>query len=142
MARIFSCIIWTLQYSFVYNIKTDDFYKDIADEVNAGFDTSGDSYSRALPIGVNKKIIRLMKDELGGRIMTEFAYKIPSGSGDKNCKRVKKCIVKRTLDFNDYKQCLLAGQNAFRKQLLFHNKLHEVYMVEVNKLALSRDNDK
>ena len=34
------------------------------------------------------------------------------------------------------------GQNMFRKQLLFHNKLHEVYMIKVNKLALSRDDDK
>ena len=43
------------------------------------------------------------------------------------------------LKFDDYKQYLFAGKNAFRKQLLFHNKLHEVHTVEVNKLALSRE---
>ena len=91
-----------------------------------------------------------MKDELVGRIMTEFValrsklymYKALSGSSGRKCKRVKKCIVKKTLNFDDYKQCLLAGRKAFRKQLLFQNKLHEVHMAEVNKLALSREDNK
>ena len=83
--------------------------------------------------------------------MTEFValwpklkntYKTLSGKEDKKCKGVKKCILKKTLDFEDYKQCLFAGKNAFRKHLLFHNKLREVYMVAVNKLALSKDDDK
>ena len=91
-----------------------------------------------------------MKDELGERVMIEFmalrpklyAYKMLSGSGDKKCKGVKKCVMKKTLDFKDYKQCLLAGQNAFRKQPLFQNKLHKVHTFEVNQLALSRDEEK
>ena len=41
--------------------------------------------------------------------------------------------MKKTLDFTDYKQCLLAGRKAFRKQLMLQNKLHEVHIVEVNK---------
>ena len=58
--------------SFVYDIKNDDFYEDIADNVHARFDTSGYSLSHSQPlsIGINKKVIGLMKDELGGRIMT------------------------------------------------------------------------
>ena len=47
--------------------------------------------------------------------------------------------MKKTLDFDDYKECLLAGWNAFGKQLLFQNDLHKVYTIQVNKLALSRD---
>ena len=60
--------------SLVYDIKTEDFYADIVDDVEARFDTSGYSKTdfRPLPIGLNKKVIRLMKDELGGKIMTEF----------------------------------------------------------------------
>ena len=77
------------------------------------FNTSSYSPKRPLPIGVNKKVIGLMKDELGGRIMTEFmalrpklsAFKMLSGGGDKKCKGVKKCVVKKTPDFDDYKQC-------------------------------------
>ena len=48
-----------------------------------------------------------------------YTYKMLGESGDKKCKGVKKCIVKKTLDFKDCKQCLLAGWNTFRKQLLF-----------------------
>ena len=60
--------------SLVYDIKTEDFYEDIANDVEARFDTSGYSKTdfRPLPIGLNKKVIGLMKDELGGKIMTEF----------------------------------------------------------------------
>ena len=60
--------------SFVYEIETEDFYRDIAKDVEKRFDTSGYSKddNRPLPIGENKKVIGLMKDELGGKIMTEF----------------------------------------------------------------------
>ena len=129
---------------------TDDFYKDIVDDIDARFDTSGYNTNHPLPIGVNKKVIDVMKDELGGRIMTEFvalrlklyACRTLSGSGDKKCKGVKKCVVKKALNFEDYKQCLFVGENAFRKQLLFQNKLHEVHTVEVNKLTSSMEDDK
>ena len=50
--------------------------------------------------------------------------------------------MKKTPDFDDYKQCLFLGENAFGNQLLFQSKLNEVHTVEVNKLALSRNNDK
>ena len=58
--------------SLIYSIKTKDFYKDIADDIKDRFDTSGYNSSRPLPGGLNKKVIGLMKDELGGEIMTEF----------------------------------------------------------------------
>ena len=58
--------------SFVMNIKTEDFYKDVANDVEKRFDTSNYEVDRPLPTGKNKKVIGLMKDELGGRIITEF----------------------------------------------------------------------
>ena len=60
--------------SFVYEIEIEDFYRDIAKDVEKRLDTSGYSKddNRPLTIGENKKKIDLMKDELGGRIMTEF----------------------------------------------------------------------
>ena len=58
--------------SFVVNIKTKDFYKDISQDVNQRFDTSNYTFDRPLPTGINKKVIGLMKDELGGDIITEF----------------------------------------------------------------------
>ena len=52
-------------------MKTEDFYKDIADDVEKRFDTSNYEVGRPLPKGKNIKVIGLMKDELGGRIITE-----------------------------------------------------------------------
>ena len=102
--------------SLVYDIKTEDFYEDIADDVPARFDTSGYCSNRPLPVGLNKKVIGLMKDELGGKIMTDFVALIPKlysykkldGSEDKKYKGIKKCVVKKTLTFEDYKTCLFS----------------------------------
>ena len=58
--------------SLVYSIHTENFYVDIAADVEARFDTSGYVPDRPLPMGKNKKVIALMKDELGGKIMREF----------------------------------------------------------------------
>ena len=63
--------------SFIIHIKTEDFYEDIADDVEKRFDTSNYEYnstecSRPLPIRKNQKDIGLMKDELGGKIMTKL----------------------------------------------------------------------
>ena len=55
--------------SFIIYIKTEDFYKDIADDVECKFDTSNYEVDRPLLTGKNKKVIGLMKDELGGKIM-------------------------------------------------------------------------
>ena len=98
--------------SLVYDIKTEDFYEDIANDVEARFDTSGYSKTefRPLHIGLKKKVIGLMKDELGGKIMTEFvasrpklcSYKKLDGLEDKKCKGIKKCVVKKTLTFEDF----------------------------------------
>ena len=58
--------------SFIMNIKTEDFYKDVANDVEKRFYTSNYEVDRPLPTGKNKKVIGLMKDELGGMIITEF----------------------------------------------------------------------
>ena len=131
-------------------METEDFYADIADEVPARFDTSGYCPNRPLPVGLNKKVIGLMKDELGGAIMTEFvalrpklySYKKPDGSEDKKCKGIKKCVVKKTLTFEDYKTCLFSNSTEYRSQLMFRSAKHEVHTIEVNKVALHRDDDK
>ena len=140
--------------SLVYHIKTEDFYEDIAKDVETRFDMSGYSKEDAgpLPIGLNKKVIGLMKDELEGKIMTEFiairsklyAYRKLGGKEDKKCKGIKKCVVKKTLGFDDYKKCLFdpVGKIIYRSQLMFRNRNHEVYTVEVNKVALNRNDDK
>ena len=136
--------------SLIYNIKTEDFYPDIVDDVPARFNTSGYFANRPLPIGLNKKVIGLMKDELGGAIMTEFValrpklyfYKKLDGTEDKKCKGIKKCIVKKTLTFEDYKDCLFNDSTEYRSQLMFRSMRHGIFTIEVNKVALNRDDDK
>ena len=135
--------------SLVYDIKTGNFYKDIAEDVETRFDTSGYEPDRPLPIGKKKKVIGLMKDELGGKIMKEFinlrpkmySYRVEE-SEPKKCKGIKKCVVKKTISFEDYKRCLFEGINIHRNQLMFRSKKHNVRTLEVNKLALSREDDK
>ena len=101
--------------SFIMSIKTNDFYKDISIDVDKRFDTSNYEINRPLPTGKNKKVIGLMKDELGGKIITEFvtmrpktySYSTDDGKEDKKAKGTKKCVIKRMIKFNDYKNCLL-----------------------------------
>ena len=135
--------------SLIYDIEIDDFYKDIAEDVKDRFDTSGYNPNRPLPVGLNKKVIGLMKDELEGEIMTEFVtlrpkmYAYKTGSAEsKKCKGIKKCVVKKTISFEDYKACLFSGETSYRSQLMFRSSKHEVRTLDVNKLLLSRDDDK
>ena len=137
--------------SLVYHIKTEAFYVDTADDVPARFDTSGSCSNHPLPIELNKKVIGLMKDQLGGAIMSEFAalrsklysFRKIDGSEDKKCKGIRKCVVKKTLSFEDYKNCLSANSGyVYRSQLMFWLTKHEVHTIEVNKIALNRDDDK
>ena len=133
----------------IYNIEMEDFYKDIAKDVPARFDTSGHNPDRPLSVGLNKKVIGLMKDELGGEIMTEFVtlrpkmYAYKTGSAEsKKCKGIKKCIVRKMISLEDYKACLFGRGSSYRSQLMFRSLRHEVKTFEVNKLILSRDDDK
>ena len=91
-----------------------------------------------------------MKDELGGKIMTEFVALIPKiysyltddCKEDKKAKGTKKCIIKRRLKFNDYKDCLLNNEIMLKSQQRFRSERHNVYTEEVNKVALSSNDDK
>ena len=99
--------------SFIFHIKTEDFYKDIANDVEKWFDTSNydENDKRPLPIGKIKKVIGLFKDELGGKIIIEFAglktypksyaYLMDDNSEHKKDKGTKKCVMKRRLMFEN-----------------------------------------
>ena len=136
--------------SFIMNIKTNDFYKDISNDVVNRFDTSNYEVNRPLPTGKNKKVIGLMKDELGGKIITEFVTLRPKtysfltddGKEDKKAKGTKKCILKKMIKFNDYKKCLLDDEVILKSQQRFISKKHDVYTENINKIALSNNDDK
>ena len=136
--------------SFVINIKTNDFYKDISQDVNERFDTSNYTFDRPLPKGINKKVIELMKDELGGYIITEFVTLRPKTysyiTNDfielKKAKGTKKCVIKKMLRFEDYKKCLFSNGKVLKSQQRFKSENHSVYTENINKIALSCDDDK
>ena len=89
-----------------------------------------------------------MKDELGGEIMEEFVilrpkmYTYKTGNFEaKKCKGIKKSVVRKSITFEDYKNCLFSGGISYRSQLMFRPSKHRIQTLEVNKIALSRDDD-
>ena len=106
--------------SFIVHIIPEDFFVDISDDVERWFDTSNydENDKRPLPIGKNKKVIGLFKDELGGKIIKEFcalraktyAYLMGDDSEVKKAKGTKKFVIKRDLMFQNNKDCLFNGE--------------------------------
>ena len=138
--------------SFIIHIETEDFYEDIADDVEKRFDTSNYDYhvDRPFPKGMNKTVLGLMKDKLGGKIITEFVAIRPKTysyliDDDKNVKKAKgtnKCVIKRIIKFNDYKNFLFKNEITLKSQQRFKGEAHCVYTEEANKIALSSNDDK
>ena len=138
--------------SFVIHILTEDFFEDIANDVERWFDTSNydENDERPLPIGKNKKVIDLFKDKLGGKVMIEFcglkpktyAHLMDDDSEKTKAKGTKKCIKKRRIMFKNYKDCLFNDANILRSQQRSKSDNHEVYTEEFNKITLSSNDDK
>ena len=122
--------------SFIIFIKTEDFFEDISNDVEKWFDTSNYHKDKIrLPIGKNKKLPDLFKDELGGKIMTEFvalrpkaySYSDDDGNEHKKSKGTKRCVIKEKLTFQNFKDCLFNNKTVYRSQERFKSNLHQVY---------------
>ena len=147
-----SKLLFTDTDSFLYEIQTEDFYKDISGDVRDRFDTSEypENHPSGIPTGINKKVLGKFKDEVAGKIIKEFvglraklySFKMEDGEENKRCKGVKKQVVKETITHEDYKTCLTTGKEILRKQNILRSYDHEVYTEEVNKIALSATDDK
>ena len=144
-------LLFTDTDSLCYEIETDDFFADIADDVKEMFDTS--NFEKNHPSGIqgkNKKVPGMMKDEAGGKIIEEFvglraklySYKMFEGKEEKKCKGIKKVVVKKQISFDDYKECLLSKQPQMRKMNVIRSHQHEIFSETVNKIALAADDDK
>ena len=126
--------------SSVIHIITEDFYEDIANDIERWFDTSkydeNKTGKRPFPIGMNKKVIGWFKDELGEKIMIEFAgirpktyaYLINGYNNDyydkekiinKKAKGTKKCVIKRRLMIENYTDCLFNDKIILKSQQRF-----------------------
>ena len=120
--------------SFIIHIITEDFFEDISNDVEKWYDTSNydENDKRTLPIGKNKKVIGLFKDELGGKIMKEFcalraktySYLKDDDSKVKKSKGTKKCIIKRKLIFKNNTVCFLEDKIVLKSQQIFKSDHH------------------
>ena len=145
-------LLFTDTDSLMYEIKTKDFYLDICPDVRDKFDTS--DYPSIHPSGIitgaNKKVIGMFKDEVAGKQITHFvglrpklySFKIEEDREVRKCKGIKKNVVKKKLDFDDYVKCLFSGEKEMRKMKIIRSEKHDIYSKEVNKIALSNEDDK
>ena len=145
-------LLFTDTDSFLYEIQTEDFYKDISGDVKNRFDTSDypEGHPSGIPTGINKKVLGMFKDEAAGKIIKEFvglraklySYKMDEGKENKRCKGIKKAVVEKSIRHEDYKTCLETGKEQLRKQNIIRSYEHTLYTEEVNKIALSATDDK
>ena len=137
--------------SFVIHIFTEDFFEDISNDVKRWFVTFNydKNDKRPLEIGINKKVIGMFKDELGGKIVIEFCapraktygYLMDDDTEKKKAKATNKCKIKR-IKFKDYKDSVFENKTILRSQLRFKSDHHIVYTEKVNKTAITSDDDK
>ena len=145
-------LLFTDTDSLMYQINTDDFYEDIRDDIKTKFDTSEypPNHKSGILTGVNKKVIGMFKDEVGGKQISHFvglrpklySFKVEESSTTRKCKGIKKNVVKKQIEFEDYVRCLFKGEKQMRKMNIIRSEKHEIFSKEVNKLALSGEDDK
>ena len=145
-------LLFTDTDSLMYKIQTKDFYKDIKKGVESKFDTSDypASHPSGIPTGLNKKVIGMFKDEVAGKQISHFiglrpklySFKIGDGKNVKKCKGIKKSVVSKGITFEHYFDCLFTGEKQMRSMKIIQSKYHDIYSKEVNKIALSCQDDK
>ena len=144
--------------SLDYNIETEDIYEDISSDVSKWFDTSNypkdhvdrDGNRSSIPVGVNKKIPGLFKDECGGKIMTESiclrsklrAFNVEGVGESKRAKGVKMSTIKNDITLANYRECLYSGLPQTRSMNVIRSRLHELYSERITKVALCPKDDK
>ena len=145
-------LLFTDTDSLMYHIKTKDFYEDISPDIFKKFDTSdyNPDHQSGIPTGINKKVIGMFKDEVAGKQITHFvglrpklySFKIEECSEVRKCKGIKKNVIKKKLDFDNYVKCLFSGEKEMRSMKIIRSEKHDIFSKEVNKVALSNEDDK
>ncbi|XP_051159269.1 uncharacterized protein LOC127280359 [Leptopilina boulardi] len=143
-------LLYTDTDSLVYVVKCQDIYKDMKEDIHK-FDTSDYPVNNAYGIPqVNKKVLGLMKDECNGKIVTEFVglrskmYSIRVEGEDfvKKAKGIKAGVVKKSIHFDDYVECLRDFKIQTRTQYNIRSRLHNIETVKQVKVALNPYDDK
>ena len=122
----------------MYQIQSDDFYEDISEDIEDKFDTSDypTDHKSGILTGVNKKVIGMFKDEVAGQQITHFvglrpklySFKIENNREDvRKCKGIKKNVVKKSLSFQQYVQCLFSGEKQMKSMKIIRSENHDIY---------------
>lgn len=134
--------------SFVYKIKTDDFYQDMFNNDDyydmSEYPKESDFYNDR-----NKKVLGKFKDETPSGVITNFigirskVYTIKTDKKViKKAKGVSKVVVDKNIGFDDYKDCVLEDKNVYRPINSIRTNNLRNYSIMQNKLALSNKDDK
>ena len=123
-------LLFTDTDSLMYEIQTEDFYKDISEYVKHRFDTSDypPNHPSGIPSGFNKKVLGMFKDEAGGKVIDEFVG------------LRAKLYSYKMFEREESKKC--TGKEQLRRMNVIRSHGHEVYTEEVNKVALCPSDDK
>ena len=134
--------------SLMYLTQTDDIKKDI----KRNFDTSDypENHPSGIKSGVNKKVIGKFKDETAGKQITHFVglrpklytFKVEDKGETRKAKGVKTNVIKKSLSFEDYKNCLFSEDKVMKEMNIIRSQNHDIYSMTVNKVALSANDDK
>ena len=124
-------VIW-IQIALSLILKLKMFARTLQMILKKRFHISKYGISRPLPKGKDKKVIGLMKDELGENIITEFVarrsktypYLMDDGNTEKKVKGTKNCVIKIILKFHDYKNCLMNKKIVLKSQQRFKSEAH------------------
>ena len=149
-------LLFTDTDSLLYLIYTGDFYKDISLDIEDKFDTSDypPNHESGILTRVNKKVIGMFKDEVAGQQITHFvglrpklySFKVEDERSEekivKKCKGIKKNVVKKGINFEDYVNCLFSGEKKMKSMKIITSENHDIYSKEINKIALSANDDK
>jgi hypothetical protein len=143
-------LLYTDTDSFIYEIKTDDFYDDIKAKIDL-FDTSDYPENNIYQLPrVNKKVLGKMKDECSGIIIDSFvgvkskSYCVLTANDViKKIKGIKRNVVRDNVSFEDYKNCIDDNPKVLLKEMrVFRSIKHRLYTHLMNKVALSNEDDK
>ena len=139
--------------SLILEIETDDFFADTGEDVKKWFDTSKypkDHFAakNGFPVGKNKKILGMFKDEAEGKIIREFVglrpkcYSVLMDEKEiKKAKGTKKNTVK-SISHEDFVRVLQGEKFPPMKNISIRSHLHEIFTEQMWKVALSAEDDK
>ena len=150
--------------TLMYLIQTDDVYYDIKRDVKKKFDTSNfpDVHSSGIATGVNEKVVGMFKNEAAANNITHFVclssklysylmeisyrkngkLEEPEEDSIRKAKGVKKNVIKKSITFEDYKKCLFSEEKVLKEMSIIRSKNHDIYSMNVNKVALSANDHK